>query len=306
MQFIKYSKIIPGALFLLTIFFSVSYNDTDAEMRGTEWGQNNPVNMRSMKAMSDREVVVEMKTDPAGIRAGSVTKIVFSVKDREGKPVQNLSIHHDRIMHVVIASQDFRIFAHIHPENLGPITPEMKKTARFPVQYNFPKAGSYIIGVDFAVGEQLFSRHFLVEVSGTPHLGILKEDFTGKKRFGGYDVTLTSLPKIIRAGEQVILSYDFKKQNRPVTDLEPYLSAPMHVAIISSDLKNFIHEHGEVQGMSMSHSNYGNSMHMVVPKKFGPEITVHAVFPSRGAYQIFGQTQHHGKIILTSFMVKVE
>jgi hypothetical protein len=115
---------------------------------------------------------------------------------------------------------------------------------------------------------------------------------------------LTAKPKTIRAGKEVILSYTFKKLNKPVTDLESYLSAPMHVAIISADLKYFKHEHGEVYGMPPGH--HKNSMHTTAPDNFGPGIEVHTVFPSKGSYQIFGQAQHHGKVILTSFMVRVE
>ena len=302
----KYPGIVVGILGVLFVsggLFFIAGGYTHAEMSGTQVGRNRSGNMRE-QTVHVPYVSVELKTTPVHIQAGRPATILFSVKDQEGKPVQNLVVHHDRIMHVVITSRDFRVFAHIHPEDLGPITPDMKKTARFPVKFNFPKAGSYIIGVDFAAGERLISGHFLVEVSGAPHLGILQKDFSRKKRFGGYEVTLTSLPETIRAGEEVTLNYNFKKQNKPVTDLEPYLSAPMHVAIISADLKYFMHEHGELHGIS--HSNYKNGMHMAMPGRFGPQITVHAVFPARGVYQIFGQVEHNGKVILTSFMVKVE
>ncbi len=250
-------------------------------------------------------VAVELRTAPAHIEAGSPATILFLIRNTEGKPIRKLSIHHDRILHVIITSQDFSVFAHIHPEDFGPVTPQMKRTAQFPVKYNFPKAGRYLIGVDFAVGQQLFSRHFTVDVSGGTKPGPVKKDFSGEKRFGDYDVTFSSTPKVIRAGKEVTLGYFFRKDGKPVTDLAPYLSAPMHVAIISADLNNFIHAHGEVPGMSSAGHEMGE-MNMTVPATFGPRIDVDTVFPAKGVYQIFGQVQHHGKIILTSFMVQVE
>ena len=86
-------------------------------------------------------VVVELKTTPAQVEAGSPAAILFSIGNTEGKPIRRLSIHQDRLLHVIIASQDFSVFAHIHPEDLGALTSEMLGTATFPRRYTFPKAG---------------------------------------------------------------------------------------------------------------------------------------------------------------------
>ncbi len=82
----------------------------------------------------------------------------------------------------------------------------------------------------------------------------------------------------------------------------------MHVAIISTDLRQFIHEHGMSPGMNASEEDMAHMMMHggVVPVKFGPELEVHTVFPVRGVYEIFGQVMHRGKAILSHFMVKVE
>jgi hypothetical protein len=253
--------------------------------------------------MKDEDILVELKTEPGKIVTGSPTTLLLSIADREGNPIKGLTIMHDRILHVVIAGQDFRIFAHIHPDDFEKVTPELIKTARFLLRYTFPKAGRYIIGVDFAVNDQPFSRHFIVDVSGETEMGPPKEDLSRKKRFGEYDVTLSSKPETITAGREVMFRYIITMNGKPVTDVEPYLSAPMHLSIISSDLKYFIHTHGELSGMPpMGHEH----MHMIVPNKFGPEIEVHMVFPAKGIYQIFGELRHHGKVIITSFMVDVK
>jgi Cu+-exporting ATPase len=251
-------------------------------------------------------VVVELKTTPEHVASGRPISMLFLIRNTEGKPIRRLSIHHDRILHVIIASQDFSVFAHIHPEDFGSVTPQMKRTGQFPVQFNFPKAGRYLIGADFAVGQQLFSHHFVLDVAGAAEMGPAKRDFSRRKRFGDYDVALSSTPEVIHVGKKVMLAYLFKRDGKPVADLMPYLSAPMHVAIISIDLNNFIHAHGEVPGMSSSAGHEMSEMNMRVPARFGPEIDVDTIFPVKGVYQIFGQVQHNGKIILTSFMIHVE
>jgi hypothetical protein len=253
------------------------------------------------------KVIAGIKTEPEHITVGTSTTVVFSFKDREGKPVQDLTIIHDRLIHVVIASQDFSVFAHIHPQDFGSITPEMKKTALYPVRFTFPKAGRYLIGIDFAVNDQPLSKHFLVDVAGEPKMGPPKQDFSRAKRFGDLDVTFASAPELITSGKEVTLSYIFRKSGEPVTDLEPWLSAPMHLAIISANLTHFIHTHGELPGMpAMGHNEQHMQMKMTVPKNFGPKVEVHVVFPAAGLYQIFGQVGYQGKVITTSFMVRVE
>ncbi len=253
----------------------------------------------------EEQVVATIQTVPEHITTGTPTTIFFSIRDRQGRPITDLTVMHDRLIHVVIASQDFSVFAHIHPQDFGPITPEMKKMARYQVKFTFPKAGSYIVGIDFAVSGRSVSKHFLVHVTGGPEMAHPKKDLTREKIFGGLDVRFSSKPEHITAGKKTVLTYRFTEKGRPVTDLQPYLAAPMHLAVISEDLTHFMHTHGELPGMPhMGHDE--ESMQMTVPEKFGPELEVHLVFPSKGLYQIFGQVRHKDKVILTSFMVEVD
>ncbi len=260
---------------------------------------------RAELGTGSEDVTVTLRTEPGILRTGIPATLVFSIVDRQGRPVGELSVHHERLLHVIIASQDFSVFAHVHPEDFGPVTAEMTKTARYPVRFDFPSAGRYIVGIDFAVKEQLHSRHFTVDVAGEPRLGSPKKDLSRERKAGDMEVTFSSLPEHITSGKEVTLKYVFRLKGTPVTDLEPYLSAPMHLAIISGDLAHFIHTHGELPGMSgMKHA--GHEMHMKVPGRFGPEVEVHTVFPSKGLYQIFGQVSHGGQVVLTSFTVEVE
>src|SRR5271169_6597801 len=110
-----------GGLFLM------GGSQASGEMSGMQGHQHE--GMQQMRAASGEDVIASITTKPERITVGTPTTVVFSLKDREGKPVEDLTIHHDRLIHVVIASQDFSVFAHIHPQDVGPITPEMKKTA---------------------------------------------------------------------------------------------------------------------------------------------------------------------------------
>lgn len=280
-------------LLILWGFFRTQSNNSFAEATGEHHHH----------AIEHQQIVVELETTPKDIKAQTQASLVFYVKDSTGKPVQDLAITHDRILHIIIISEDFSVFSHIHPEDFGSTTPDMKKQARFPIRYTFTKAGKYLIAVDGAVKDTHFSKLLSLNVSGEPTMGAMKKDFSREKKFNGYQVTLTSLPQHLRAGQEAHLTYSIKKDGKPVTELEPYLAAPMHIAIVSSDLKNFIHAHGEVPGTSSTHHH---DAHGAVPHHFGPTIEAHVVFPAKGLYQIFSEVKHQGKVLVSEFTVEVE
>ncbi len=303
--FLRYVLVLI-ALVMPLIFCSNVFSEMPAMHEHHHADHGAEMQMKDMQMIKASEVVVDLETVPAELKAGAGAKILFSIKDGEGKQVQDLQITHDRLVHVVIASADFTVFVHIHPDDFGPITDEMKKKAEYPVRFTFPKAGHYIIAIDTAAKDNLISEHFTVDVGGEPKMGPFTKDLSREKKFGDLSVTLAIVPEKITAGKEATLKYIIKKDGEPVTDLGPYLSAPMHVAIISSDLENFMHEHGELPGASMRHEHMGHMKHMNVPKKFGPEIDVPVIFPAKGLYQVFSQVGHKGKVVVLSFMVEVQ
>ncbi|MEK6589594.1 MAG: hypothetical protein AABZ11_02850 [Nitrospinota bacterium] len=251
------------------------------------------------------EPIVDLETSPETIKAQEPATIVFYIKDSEGNPLQDIAIMHERILHVVIVSEDFSIFGHIHPEDFGPLTAEMKKKGRFAVDYTFSKAGRYLIAADFGVKDLHFSKKFTINVSGEPGMNPLKKDFSREKDYSDYTVTLTSKPERITAGKDSTLIYSIKKNGKAVTDLEPYLGEAMHLAIITADFNQFIHAHGDKPDASKGSDPMGH-IHGMPHDKYGPEIEARVVFPVNGNYKIFSEIRHQGKVILLDFMVTVE
>ncbi|MGW8272232.1 MAG: hypothetical protein ACWGN7_02455 [Thermodesulfovibrionales bacterium] len=249
--------------------------------------------------------LIQIDTGSAPLKAGKSAEISFLITDRSGKAVEGLTISHERLLHVIIISEDFSSFAHIHPEDFGEITDEMKSKARFPVWYAFPKAGRYLISADTAVQDIHISNQFHVTVEGEPKAGAVVTDFSREKSFGEYDVSFKTVPEKIRVGEEITLRYEIRRNGEPVKELEQYLGAPMHLAVVMTDLNGFIHAHGDVPGSAHDHIHAGH-IHGSARENFGPEIEAEVVFPKRGTYKIFSQVQHKGKVILLDFMVQVE
>jgi hypothetical protein len=121
----------------------------------------------------------------------------------------------------------------------------------------------------------------------------------------GYAVSLQR-PDTIKAGEPVSLVYRFTEDGAPVTDLRPYLEAPLHLAVVKKDLSQFQHEHGTVPGEehagrsahASGHDDHASHTHEG-PSAFGPEVTATLSFPESGTYHLFGQAAHGDRLLIT-------
>jgi hypothetical protein len=252
----------------------------------------------------------QLTTSPSELAPNVPITLTFSLRDLQGNPVQDLVLDHNRIIHVVIASQDFSVFAHIHPEDAGPVTPEMLKSAVFPVLYTFPKPGQYLVSVDYTERAYIFSDQFYLNVGppnsmSAPHT----ENFSLQEDIDGFDVILKMSPAMLKAGAPATLDYHIDKNGKPFTEMNPYLSVPMHISIIRDDLMGFLHIHGLLP-VSFLGKLLGESVHashLFLPNNFGPDIqATDFSFPSPGIYHIFGEFSAAGKIVVTQFTVKVE
>ena len=246
----------------------------------------------------------DLKIIPEKIKTAGAATLTLNFLNPEGKPL-NLEAGHEKLVHMIIINDDFSIFSHIHPEDSGLTTAEMKNKGIFSINYTFLKPGKYLIGINFAANKKDYSKLFYSDVEGSQSRQI-KKDLSKLKIFEGYAVNLSFPSKIIAGGESALIYY-FEKDSKPLTDMEPYLGAPMHIAIVKLDLTNFIHTHAMLpdEMPMMEHSMTGME-NMGVPAHFGPGLAAHVIFPEKGIYQIFGEFKHNGKVIVTSFMVEAE
>jgi len=250
----------------------------------------------------DDEPIVRLTTDPSAITAGSPVEISISLTGEDGRPLQNLTITHERILHAVVIGNDLEVFAHIHPEDITPITQDLLEKATFPLRYTFPRTGEYLMGIDFAKDQEHYSKTFILRVTAAPLMQEPEIDLANLRTFEGYEVSFTVPSGPIMAGTETKLRYVIKRKGEEILDLAPYLGAAMHLAIVSADLKTFIHAHGVVPG-SGPHTDH---LHLSVAASFGPEIEAEVLFPAPGFYKIFAQFKHQGEVLLTSFMVDVQ
>jgi len=245
-------------------------------------------------------------TDPKNPIPGAITELTFSIKDEKGNPLSGLEIEHERILHVQIISEDFQIFSHIHPEDRGPITQSMIERAEFSMGYIFPKSGRYLIAIGYLHEGHSVTKKFFIDI-GERGTSFLIKDFSKIKWFpginnAGYYVSFETEPKNVIAGQEISLGYGVRQlDGTPVIDMEPYLAAPLHLAIISADLSSYEHTHGEIHDPITGEGKH----ELNTQDRFGPDIEAHVVFPFPGLYQVFSEFQHQGNVVVVSFMVEV-
>ncbi|MFC7306376.1 hypothetical protein ACFQVC_19390 [Streptomyces monticola] len=211
------------------------------------------------------------------LAAGEKGKLSFTVEDGIGRKVTAYDREHGKDLHLIIASRDLDTFRHLHPSRAA------DGTWSTPVE--LPKAGGYRVFADFTPkgGEGLTLGADLA-VSGQYDPEKLPGSTTTAKVEGGYEVTLDGGLTPGKAGE---LKLRVSKNGKPVTDLEPYLEAYGHlVALRSGDLA-YLHVHPNEGGP-------------------GPEVSFTATAPSKGAYRLFLDFKHDGKVRTADFTVRTE
>ncbi len=254
--------------------------------------------------------LADMTTEPASPAAGEPATLVFRLRQPGFLPATELTAEHDRILHVIVAGEDGETFAHLHPEDDGPVTPEMLATATFPVRYAFPKPGRYLVGVDFTVRSQTFANSFVVEVGGGPVAGGRPVPSLVSET-DGMRVTLTT-PAMLRANERTTLRFDVAEGDGTlVTDLSPYLAAGMHLAIVKQDLSDFVHSHAQPaqtwwQSIVDPRDPSAAHAHVFLPERWGPSLTTNVVFPSPGRYDIHAEFNRGGKVSTARFTVDAQ
>lgn len=235
---------------------------------------------------------------------------------------------HERLIHIVVIHENLDSFVHFHPEDQVVITHDMLSDGIFPFTLAFPKDGRYIMAINFKYKGEEAAHHKVFDV-GERKANIFKKDLSQNKKFDGYDVSFNAEPKELVFGTEARIKYHFEKlarpaggNGKPVVDLEPYLGAPMHFAIVSADFSSFAHTHGELSedkeanrhGLrilpeALAHMGEEEDSRKdgaaKLPNKLGPDIFLHYTFPHPGIYAVFGEAKHQGKVILTKFMVEV-
>jgi Cu+-exporting ATPase len=281
---------------------------TDAAQHGMNgqlaWVEGTGMPMRpAMSEMMTAEVPATDAADagvdvrlslPAQARPGTPARLLIRVIDTTtGRPVDDLTRSHEAWMHLIATRSDLGTFAHVHPEPTG-------RPGELAVQITFPTAGEYIVNTEFRRQGQMDDVHQrqLITVAGSaPAPARLAES----PRSTVVDGVRVHLEGEAEAGHRSDLHFTVADATtgRPVDDLQPYLAAAGHIVIMRADGTTFAHEHAEVTDPA------GRPVFALPGQTFGPELDVHAEFPTAGLYQLWAQFRlADGDVITVPFTVR--
>jgi hypothetical protein len=224
-------------------------------------------------------------TAPKDLATNQPINLVIDIQDATGKPVNKFDIFQEKLMHLIVVSDDLENFDHIHPE--------YKENGRFEVSANFPKPGAYTLFSDYKPAEQSETLSLTqISIPGTVPLPKSLAKYEKTKTISDTKVDLkVSTPKI-KAGEDISLTFDLKdNKNQPVKDLKPYLGEKGHLVIIKSSSTltktDYIHAH------ALKNTTDG-------------KIEFHTKFPEPGTYKMWMQFDRNDQIKTADFWVNVE
>lgn len=214
------------------------------------------------------------------VPAGEKTELSFSVvRDDTGRKVTAYEREHGKELHFIVASRDLTVYRHLHPARAADGT--------WSTSVDLPRAGGYRVFADFTPkgGESLTLGADLAVAGRYEPTAPPAHSTTAK--VDGYEVRLDGTPV---AGEPSTLNLTVTKDGHPVRNLQPYLGAYGHlVALRSGDLA-YLHVHptGEPGDGTTAP---------------GPKVSFMVTTPTAGAYRLFFDFQHEGKVRTAAFTV---
>nr|WP_240942044.1 hypothetical protein [Planosporangium thailandense] len=219
-----------------------------------------------------------LKPVTTSLTAGAVTDLAFQIIGPDGAPVTRYTPTHTRDLHLIVVRRDLAGFQHLHPTLAG------DGTWRVPL--TVPAAGQYRIFTDFQPAGRVAA---LTLGADLPAAGDYRPTpLPAPARTTAVDGYTVELSGDLTAGSASRVTLRVSRDGRPVTDLQPYLGAYGHlVALRDGDLA-YLHVHPDGEP--------GDGRTAA-----GPEITFHAEVPSGGAYRLYLDFQHAGRVHTAEF-----
>ncbi|MGQ9548967.1 MAG: hypothetical protein ACUVSY_13175 [Roseiflexus sp.] len=221
-----------------------------------------------------------LTTEPPIPVAGEPMILTLDLRDgATGLPADDLSPHHDALLHLAVVDESGGFFAHVHPARLAPGVYAVTVTPDRPGAYT-AYAELMRHGGSLQVVTGRFTVGGVMQMSGTQMSGL------GIRTVGDLTVEVRAQPAPLRSGQLTILSLIVSDANGPVRDLEPWLGMGGHLMMRHSDAALFSHIHAAAPVATP-----GSGL------RYGPELRFVHSFPLPGMYQAWFQFRHAGRII---------
>ncbi len=250
---------------------------------------------------------LEVTTNPATVEPRQPADLTITLRNAAtGAPLTDVQLEHQRLVHLIVVSDDLALFSHEHPTPAGDGT--------FRLTYTFPSAGPYHLYADFhsaSLGPQALAAPLTV-AGAAPAAAGLAPGATSVSA-NGAQVDFVADPAAPRVGQPAQLRFRLSQNGQPLSDLGPYLGVAGHLVAVSQDLQEFVHTHPSNAAMPAGMSGMGDMAdmdhaHMTAAPpdaRFGPEVSFTLTFRRPGLHKVWGQFSRDGDVIVAPFVVQV-
>ena len=288
----KIFVIIFGILFLISCQTDNQKNENDQSNKKSEVQDN-------------KLIAIDYSVNPESVNANEPTELNFKVKTGVNKIVKDFDIVHEKLIHLIIVSEDLKEFYHVHPEQ--------QTDGSFKTIFTFPNGGYYRLYADLSPkGYSQIVKDFTQIVVGTERAKEpLKIDEKFEKTVDGLRVVMNP-DAALESGKELMLNFQVfdAATDKPVTDLEKYLGEYAHFVIISEDLRDFVHAHpvsrDNVKSENHQHDSDSEHDEKLMSKDAESIVSAHVTFPNAAKYKIWVQFQRAGKVIEVPFVIEVK
>ena len=286
---------------LVIIFGLILFISCKTEIPTNESKQSN----KKTEPQNNKLIAIDYSVNPESVKAGEPVELDFAVKTATGETIKDFEIVHEKLIHLIVVSEDLKEFYHIHPEQ--------QTDGTFKTTFSFPNGGYYRLYADLSPkGYSQIVKDFTQIVVGTERAKeLLKIDNKFEKTIDGLRVVMNP-DAALESGKEVMLNFQVfdAATEKPVTDLEKYLGEYAHFVIISEDLRDFVHAHpvSRENVKSEIHQHDSDSEHdeKLMDRDAESIVSAHITFPNAAKYKIWVQFQRAGKVIEVPFVVEVK
>jgi len=150
-------------------------------------------------------------------------------------PIKGYQVEMTKRLHMVIVSDDFKTFLHVHPD-LGP-------SGHFLLTQQFPAPGTYFVYADTLpnnLNHQVFRFKLDVGHPSPPSPRNLASTGMGVQA-GPYEVDLSTVR--VHTHRMEMVDVEVLENGQPAKDLHPYLGAPAHAVFLNTKDLSYVHVH---------------------------------------------------------------
>jgi hypothetical protein len=206
---------------------------------------------------------------------------------KSSQPIKRYQVEMTKKLHMVIVSNDFHTFLHIHPD--------LRPDGHLTINQRFPAPGIYQVYADGEpndLNHQVFRFEVPIGKTGGSASRVLPSSGMGVQ-VGPYEVDLSTVR--IHAGRMEMIDVEILKDGKPAKDLHPYLGVPAHAVFLNSKDLSYVHVHPMAMdgGMNMDMSKPMPEMPDTAPSS--GEMMLHVAIREAGSYKLWLQFRGSGQ-----------